>query len=235
MASTFLDLTNQLLRRLNEVEVSSSDFSSCRGVQALAKDAIRNSIAKINSAEFEWPFNATQHSQQLSVGQEEYSWPLYYKSVDWNSFQIQKNESLSVGFSHLALISRDSYYGSAKDADDEAGASGRRVPTQVAPAHGNGYIVTPSPDQAYRLVFRYYMNHTSLSGPTDLTRVPDTYDHILIDGALYQVYLFRDNTEAAGVSLTLFQQGIKEMQSILINKYETITDTRTVRVVRAFF
>ena len=79
------------------------------------------------------------------------------------------------------------------------------------------------------------MNHTSLSAPTDLTRVPDTYDHVLIDGALYQVYLFRDNTEAAGVSLTLFQQGIKEMQSILINKYETITDTRTVRVVRAFF
>ena len=49
--STFLDLTNQLLRRLNEVEIAQADFPSVRGVQATAKDAIKNAIAKINQAE----------------------------------------------------------------------------------------------------------------------------------------------------------------------------------------
>ena len=129
MATSFLNLTNQLLRRLNEVEIAESEFSSCRGVQALAKDAIKNSIAKINSAEFEWPFNATLHTQTLTVGVEEYNWPQYFKTVDWNSFQIQKNDSLSVGFRHLELLSRDQYYKLGKDADDASGSEGITVPT----------------------------------------------------------------------------------------------------------
>ena len=88
MPSTFISLTNALLRRLNEVEIEEADFASVRGVQALAKDAVRASIAKINSAEFEWPFNSAEHSQTLTVGQEDYSWPQYFKSVEWNSFYI---------------------------------------------------------------------------------------------------------------------------------------------------
>jgi hypothetical protein len=32
--------------------------------------------------------------------------------------------------------------------------------------------------------------------------------------------------EAAGISAQLFQQGVKEMQGILMNKYEAIRDTR---------
>lgn len=235
MASTFLDLTNQLLRRLNEVEIAESEFSSCRGVQALAKDAIKNSIAKINSAEFEWPFNATLHTQVITVGQEEYNWPTYFKSVDWNSFQLQENVSLGVGYTHLTLTSRDQYYKLGKDTDDASGAAGIGVPTNIMPGHGNGFIITPSPNQAYTVKYRYYINHADLVNALDITRIPDTYDHIIIDGALYQVYLFRDNAESAGLQLQIFQQGIKEMQSILINKYETIRDTRTVRIVRSYF
>ena len=235
MATSFLNLTNQLLRRLNEVEVAESEFSSCRGVQALAKDAVKNSIAKINSAEFEWPFNATLHTQTLTIGVEEYNWPQYFKTVDWNSFQIQKNDSLNVGFKHLELLARDQYYKFAKDTDDASGSAGIGVPTGVVPGHGNGFIITPSPDQAYELKYRYYINHANLINFNDATRIPDTYDHIIIDGALYQVYLFRDNAESAGLQLQIFQQGIKEMQSILINKYETVRDTRTVRIVRSYF
>jgi hypothetical protein len=95
--------------------------------------------------------------------------------------------------------------------------------------------MTPSPNQAYTVKYRYYINHADLVNALDITRIPDTYDHIIIDGALYQVYLFRDNAESAGLQLQIFQQGIKEMQSILINKYETIRDTRTVRIVRSYF
>ena len=69
MPSTYIDLTNALLRRLNEVEIEVADFADVRGVQALAKDAVRASIAKINAAEFEWPFNSAEHSQSLTVGE----------------------------------------------------------------------------------------------------------------------------------------------------------------------
>ena len=53
--ATFLDLTNRALRRLNEVELSSSDFSSARGIQASAKDAINSAILDLNRQQFEWP------------------------------------------------------------------------------------------------------------------------------------------------------------------------------------
>jgi hypothetical protein len=52
---------------------------------------------------------------------------------------------------------------------------------------------------------------------------------VIIDGALYYMYMFRDNPESAGVSVQVFQQGIKNMQGIFINKYERVYDTRISR------
>jgi len=223
--STFLDLTNQLLRRLNEVEIAQADFPSVRGVQATAKDAIKNSIAKINQAEYEWPFNAVEHTQILAVGQEDYSWPQYFKVPDFNSFQLQPSSSLGTTATQLKFIDRDFYYKNYKDLDDNATA-GRGVPEYVAEGFGNGYTITPSPDQAYTIKFRYYQNHNDLVAYSDVTRIPDTYDNVIVEGALMQMYMFRDNMEAAGISAQLFQQGVKEMQGILMNKYQEIRDTR---------
>ena len=224
--STFLDLTNQLLRRLNEVEIAQADFPSVRGVQATAKDAVKNAIAKINQAEYEWPFNAVEHTQTLAVGQEEYSFPQYLKVADFNSFQLQADSSLGVSNTMLGFIDRDTYYRNYKDLDDNAGLSGRGTPTTVAEGFGNGYITTPSPDKAYTIKFRYYQTHNDLVAYNDVTRIPDTYDNVIVEGALMQMYMFRDNMEAAGISAQLFQQGVKEMQGILMNKYEAIRDTR---------
>ena len=229
MASTYLTLTNKLLRRMNEVEVSEADFANTRGVQTLAKDAVLDSIGQINQAEYEWPFNAAQHTQVLAVGQEEYSWPSFFKVVDWNTFQIQKNESLGVDHKRIEFIDRDIYYKKYKDEDDDAGTAGLGCPYYVAPSHGNGYILSPSPDKTYTIQFKYYLNNVGLSAFSDQTRIPDSYDNVIIDGALYYMYMFRDNPEAAGVTLQVFQQGIKNMQGIFINKYEEVYDTRVLR------
>lgn len=235
MPSNFLDLTNTLLRRVNEVEIAEADFPNARGIQALAKDSIKSSIAKINQAEYEWPFNAAEHTQVLSPGQEEYSWPQYYKVADYNSFQIQENASLGVDHKTLDFITRDEYYERYRDLDDDAGLSGRDVPDFVFPAHGNGYGVTPTPNAAYTLKFRYYLNFSDLQLASDETRVPNTYDNVIIEGALYHIYMFRDNPEAAGVAAQIYQQGIKDMQGILINKFGAIRDTRILRSRRTLF
>lgn len=226
MSSTYLSLTNKLLRKINEVEIAEADFANTRGVQTLAKDAIADAIGQINQAEYEWPFNAAQHTQVLAIGQEEYSWPEFFKVVDWNTFQIQKNDSLGVEHKMLEFMDRDVYYKKYKSADDDAGAVGIRCPEFVAPSHGNGYIVSPSPDKNYNIQFKYYMNNVGLNAHSDQTRIPNTYDNVIIDGALYYMYMFRDNPEAAGVSIQVFQQGIKNMQGIFINKYERVYDTR---------
>ena len=226
MPSTYLTLCNLVLRRLNEVEIAASEFDTVRGVQALAKDSVKTAVSKINQAEFEWPFNAAEHTQLLVQGQEEYVWPEAFKVADWNSFQIQKNDSLNTGFKTLKLIERDEWYASHRDADYDSGNQGRGVPDYVFSSHGNGFGVSPSPDAAYSVRFRYYLNYADLTAYNDQTRIPTSFDSVVVDGALYQMYMFKDNTEAAQAAFMSFEKGLKDLQTLYINNYEYVRDTR---------
>ena len=226
MPTSYIDLCNQTLRRLNEVEIAEADFSSARGVQALVKDAVKAAVAKINQAEFGWPFNAAEETDTLIVGQTEYTWPQYFKVADWNSFQIQANDNLGAGFKTLKLIEQDEWYSDHRDADYTAGVTGRDMPEYIFPAHGNGYGVSPSPNKAYTLKFRYFMNYSDITNATDVTRIPESYDTVLIDGALYHMYLFKDNMESAQAAFISFEKGIKDLQTLYINNNVSIRDTR---------
>ena len=235
MPSTYISLCNQVLRRLNEVEVAEGAFDSVTGVQALVKDAVKAAVAKINQAEFEWPFNAAEETDTLVVGQEEYSWPSFYKIADFNSFQIQEDTDLGVSFTTLKHIDRDEWYKNHRDADHSSGTTGRTVPRFIFATHGNGYGVSPSPDKAYTLKFRYYQNYSDITAADDVTRIPDSYDTVLVDGALYHLYMFKDNLEASQASFIAFEKGIKDLQTLYINNYEYIRDTRIHRQSAPFF
>ena len=202
------------------------DFASASGVQALVKDAVKSAVAKINQSEFEWPFNAAEETDTLVVGQEEYTWPSFYKIADWNSFQIQENTAQGVSFTTLKHIDRDEWYKNHRDNDYASGTDGISVPRFVFSSHGNGYGVSPSPDKAYTLKFRYYQNYSDITAADDVTRIPDSYDTVLVDGALYHLYMFKDNLEASQASFIAFEKGIKDLQTLYINNYEYIRDTR---------
>jgi len=219
-------LCNQVLRRLNEVEIIDGDFGACTGVQALVKDAVKSAVAKLNQAEFSWPFNAAEETDTLIVGQEEYPWPSFFKVADWGTFQIQSNSSLGVNFTTLSFIERDEWYKNHRDLDDNSGSSGRSVPIYIFPSHGNGYGVSPSPDKAYSLKFRYYLNYSDITNFDDVTRIPDAYDTVLIDGALYHLYMFKDNLESAQAAYVAYEKGIKDLQTLYINNYQSVRDTR---------
>jgi hypothetical protein len=226
MPSTYIDLCNKVLRRLNEVEIAQDDFANVRGVQALVKDAVKASVAQINQAEYEWPFNAAEHTQTLVQGQEEYTWPDYFKVSDWNTFQIIEDDSLNVGFKTLKAIDRDEWYKNHRDDDYTAGTAGRGVPDFVFPSHGNGFGVSPSPNAAYRVRFRYYQNYSDITAYNDVTRIPESFDTVIIDGALYHLYMFKDNVESAQVAFLAFERGIKNLQTLYINSYDYVRDTR---------
>lgn len=226
MPSTYIDLCNKVIRRLNEVEIAQDDFANVRGVQALVKDAVKAAVARINQAEYEWPFNAAEHTQTLVQGQEEYTWPAYFKVSDWNSFQILKNDSQNVGFKTLKLIERDEWYKHHRDADYDAGSQGRGTPDFVFPSHGNGFGVSPSPDKAYQVRFRYYQNYSDITAYNDVTRIPESFDTVIVDGALYHLYMFKDNLESAQAAFMSFEKGLKDLQTLYINNYEYVRDTR---------
>lgn len=226
MPSTFIDLCNQTLRRLNEVEISPADFPNTRGVQSLVKDAVRNSIRKLNQAEFEWPFNAAEQTQVLTVGQSEYSWPSQFKVVQWTSFQLLEDPTLGSSFQSLQFLDRDLWYRRERDKDRTAGVSGRGIPTHVFPSHGAGFGVTPSPDKPYSVRFRYFLNVVELQNALDESRVPSDFDHVIVDGALYHMYMYKDNPESAGLTAVAFERGIADLRTLYINNYHSIHDHR---------
>jgi len=56
MATTYLDLSNEVLRELNEVVLTSGNFASATGIQSFVKDAINKSIFDIANEEPQLPF-----------------------------------------------------------------------------------------------------------------------------------------------------------------------------------
>mgnify|MGYP003121612576 FL=1 len=73
MASTYLTLINNVLRDFNEVELTSSTFSTSRGVQTTVKDYINRSITDLINSELNWPFTQATGSIDVIAGKQLYS------------------------------------------------------------------------------------------------------------------------------------------------------------------
>ena len=60
MSTTYLVLSNRILRELNEVEMTSTTFSTSRGIQTAVKDFINKSIHDIYNEGAELPLYTHQ-------------------------------------------------------------------------------------------------------------------------------------------------------------------------------
>ena len=97
MATTYLDLSNRVLRELNEVEMTSSTFSSSRGIQTAVKDFINKSVHDIYNESVEIPLLHTSTTQTTYTGDSEYTFPTDMRRVDFESFFLKPNELLTNG------------------------------------------------------------------------------------------------------------------------------------------
>jgi hypothetical protein len=89
--STYLQLTNRILKAFNEVQLTSSTFSSASGFQAEAQDAINQAIFDIYTYEdTEWPFLWSTTTFNTVTGQTDYTRSDGYSAVDWQSFRIER-------------------------------------------------------------------------------------------------------------------------------------------------
>jgi hypothetical protein len=64
-----------------------------------------------------------------------------------------------------------------------------------------------------------------LSAHDDTTSVPARFDAIIEDGATAFVYQYRGETSQYQLNFARFEQGIKNMQTLLVNKYEYMRST----------
>ena len=97
MATTYLVLSNRVLRELNEVEMTSSNFSSSRGIQTAVKDFVNKSIHDIYNEGAELPLLHSSTTQATFPGDGEYAFPTDMRRVDFESFFLKPNELITNG------------------------------------------------------------------------------------------------------------------------------------------
>ena len=294
MSGTFLSLTNSVLARLNEVQLTASNFSAARGIQIQAQNAVNESIRYINQREFNYPFNHATETKTLTAGIVRYSIPTDTKSVDYNTFRIVKDSDLGNSGGRLTILDYNDYVNSYISQEDEinsttaaeaidaseteidlTSATGfdssgtvfidneqitytgistntltgctRGANSTTAATHDNGvtvtqftqgglprhivrskdnnYLLFPFPDKSYSLKFDYYTFPSDLSAHDSTTSIPDRFAPVIIDGATAFVYQYRGETTQYQLNFARFEQGIKNMQTLLVNKFDYVRST----------
>ncbi len=106
---------------------------------------------------------------------------------------------------------------------------GGGVPRQIVRTPDNNYLLYPYPDKQYTLAFDYYTFPSDLSAHGDTTSVPDRFGPVIVDGATAYVYMYRGEQAHYQLNFQRFEDGIKNMQSLLINKYDYVRSSMITR------
>ena len=99
------------------------------------------------------------------------------------------------------------------------------VPEHVIRTPDNNYLLYPFPNRSYSIKFDHFTFPTDMSAHDDTTSIPARFDAIIVDGATAFVYQYRGETQQYQLNMDRFEQGIKNMQTLLINKFQYVRST----------
>jgi len=219
MAYDFLGLTNDVALRLNETQLTSSNFADATGFYSAIKEAVNSSLRHINQAHFFWPYNHSTVEDVLTPGISRYALPANAKYIDFGSFRVRRDDSLNVGEGRrLRQMTYSEYLDRHIDQEYETDTNEGAVPRSVVRTPDQEYIIVPMPDKAYEIDYEYYIVPVDLVLSDDVPSIPEQFRHVIVDGAMYYAYMFRDNIEMANLSQSKFENGIKQMRTLLVNE-----------------
>mgnify|MGYP003628340081 CR=1 FL=1 len=221
--ATYINLVNELLRRVNDVVIDTADFNSVKNVQSTAKDAINSSIREILQEAQEWPFTLQPYEQQLTVGTGVYSLPADLSKVDWDTFYLKPFEGTNAKY--LPVISYESYLRDFRANEDMSGSGGHAVPSSAYKTQDNKFGITPLPNEQYLVEYRYWSFPNDLVLADDVSVIPDRFKSIIIDGAMMYLMRFRSNDQSAMVHAEKFKVGIKSMRRLIVDSPEVVSST----------
>lgn len=253
MATTYLDITNEVLRELNEVPLTTSTFGSAKGLQAFVKDTVNKAIFDIANEEPQLPFFAAGLSGTsdpfygnvtvaTTAGTRWYvlksgssSITTDYASIDWDDFYLTtigvSGESapyVSQGLKFLNNADWKRYYRDSENADD-ADTQGYGEPRHVIKSPDNRkFGLSPIPDKVYNVHFYAYVKPTALSAHGDTVVLPEQYTNVITSRVRYYVWQFKESPQQAAFALDDYKKAMKRMKSNLINPTpRAMTDDRT--------
>ena len=99
------------------------------------------------------------------------------------------------------------------------------VPQYVARTPDNNFLLYPFPTKGFSLKYDFFSFPTDMSAHSDTTTIPDRFAAVIVDGATAFVYQYRGETQQYQLNFQRFEQGIKNMQTLLVNRFEYIRST----------
>ena len=252
MATTYLDITNEVLRELNEIPLTSANFSTAIGLQQFVKDAVNKSIFDIANQEPQLPFFSAGLSGatdpfygnvtvETSAGTRWYllkagssNLASDYASVDWDDFYITtinvSGESapyVSKGLKFLSLADWKRYYRDAENADDADTQAYGEPKYVIKSPDSRKFGLSPIPDKAYNVHFYAFKKPTKLSAYDDTIVFPEQYSNVITSRVRYYVWQFKESPQQAAFALDDYKKALKYMKSNLINPTpRAMTDDR---------
>ena len=242
MATTFLTLTNDVLRELNEIELTSATFASAKGIQNFVKNSINKSIKDIANEEPQLPFFAVAASGETDpfygnvtvpsvAGTRWYllksgssSITTDYASIDWDDFYLTtigvSGETAPYTSRGLTFITLDDWTRYLRDSenDDDADTQQYGEPKYIirSPDHRK-FGLSPIHDKVYNVHFYAYAAPTALSAYSDEIVLPDQYSNVITAKARYYVWQFKESPQQAAFAMDDYKKSMKQMKSNLIN------------------
>ena len=240
--ATYLNLTNELLRELNEVVLTSSNFGDAVGIQAHAQDCINRAYSDIVKAEPQWAFLATGESgatdpfygnvyvetvagtRWYELKESSSSITADYGSVDWDNFYLTtigvSGASTPYTSQNLKFVTTEEWKDHLRESEniDDADSQTYGEPKFVIRSpDARKFGVSPIPDKVYRVWFFAWDLPTALDAHGDATVFPDVYSPVLMARARYHFHQFKDAPQQAAFALQDYKQGLKQMRSALMN------------------
>ena len=99
------------------------------------------------------------------------------------------------------------------------------LPQFIVRTPDNNYLLYPFPTKSYSIKFEYFTFPSDMSAHGDTTSIPDRFAPIIADGATAFVYQYRGETAQYQLNMQRFEQGIKNMQTLLVNRFDYIRST----------
>jgi len=242
MATTYLDLTNEVLRELNEISLTSANFANAVGLQQFVKDTINKSIFDIANAEPQLPF--------FAVGESGATDPFYgnvtvatvagtrwyelktssssisddYASIDWDDFYIttinvagETSPYVSNGLRFTSLDDWKRYHRDSENVDDaDAQAYGEPLRVVKSPDHRK-FGLSPIPDKVYNIHFYAFEKPTKLVAHGDTIVFPEQYTNVITARARYYVWQFKESPQQAAFAMDDYKKELRHMKSNLMN------------------
>lgn len=216
--STFLDLTNLVLRRLNEVQLTTTSFAQARNTQAMAQDAVIAAVAEINSKETQWPWNKQLGTASATNTTNEFAWPTDTTIPNWDSFYIEGVPASAINTEFLKYITQEEFWKYLRDtAKDSTPSGGQQKPKYVYPTVG-GFGVAPMPEQNYTVKYEYYTQPSTMTLQSDVCVIPSAYNYIIVNFALKHYYMYKDNTQQAQTWQQEADKTFRQLQANLIKR-----------------